>query len=445
MTYSKSKFFILILTFVAFFVACTEDETTSLVVGQDFTDTNIRVLEIDTFDVKMSTMKFDRIPTSNSTRLLFGKYTDPNFGEVTATSYFRLSGTTYVLPEEASLNRVELVLIYDDYFYNDTTQVLNLNLHKLTDDIEPQEDDVDLYNITEIPFEATPILSESFEPRIGRDSLTIELPTVSPTDFANDLFTKIKNGDIENDEALHQELKGFTIRPGETDDGSVLGFRPGDVAIKFYYNTPGEGGEFEEENESVFQLSLDIGPFTYFNNIKSDVSGLPLEIIDDQEVNLASTASNNFSYMQSGVGYATRIEFPSIRNLFEINGTGTVLNATLRVKPNRDSYSDLKPVDQLLGLYIVDQNNEVTQQVFNNIDFVLARLVEEDPEFGEIIYNIPVLEFVESKLNEQPITENALILLPFENESRVNSVLYNDAFNEDFEAELSITYAIYED
>ena len=52
---------------------------------------------------------------------------------------------------------------------------------------------------------------------------------------------------------------------------------------------------------------------------------------------------------------------------------------------------------------------------------------------------------METKLNEQPITETALILLPFENESRVNSVLFNDAFNEDFEAELTITYAIYED
>ncbi|NRB60239.1 MAG: DUF4270 family protein [Winogradskyella sp.] len=441
MIYSKSRFFILFLTVVSFFVSCTEDETTSLVVGQDFTDTNIRVLEIDTFDVKLSTMKFDRVPTSNSSRLLFGKYTDPDFGEVRAASYFRLSGGNYFIEEGAVLDRVALVMNYDGYFYNDTTQVLNLNLHRLTDKIDAQDGDNDIYNNTQIPYEATPIVSQQFEPRIGRDSLYIELPD----DFGADLFSKIQNGQIQDNESLFQELKGLTIQPDDTDNGSVVGFSPNETFIKFYYNTPeDEGGEFEE-NEEVFELTMDIDLFAYYNNITSDVTGLPLEVIDDQEVNLLSTDSNNNSYMQSGVGYATRIEFPSIRNLFEINGTGTVLNANLRIKPNRDSYSDIKPIDQILGLYLVDQNNDVTIQVFNNIDFVFARLIEENPEFGEIIYNIPVLEFVETKLNEQPITETALILLPFENESRVNSVLFNDAFNEDFEAELTITYAIYED
>ncbi|MBV7267749.1 DUF4270 family protein [Winogradskyella luteola] len=415
-------------------IGCADsDEIPTLTVGEDFTNTNIRVISIDTLEVRLSTMKFDSIITSNSQRLLFGRYEDEDFGNVKASAYFELTSDNFFIDDEATLDSVGLVLNYDNYFFNDTTQTITINVHKLLDRIDSE--DGNLYNTSEFDYEPTALASFSFIPEPSRDSLYVSLPF----QFGQDIFQGIQNNEIDDVESLAQILKGITIQPSDLDNGSIVGFDIAESYVKLYYTVP---DELEDDDEELELIINQFSANTYFNNIQSDVSNLPLQLIDDQENILPSTESSNFSYLQAGIGYVTRIEFPSIKKLNEIPGTGTILNATLEIKPNNSSYSDIKTISDFLDLYVINQNNDITFQIANSVGLVSASLVRENEEFGDIIYSVPVLEFVDNKFLEQPETEDALILLPPEFNSTVNSLKFNDAFNDDFKAKLFLTYAI---
>jgi hypothetical protein len=416
-----------------FVISCsTDSDEESTLAGEDFTNTNIRVLSIDTFSVKFSTMKFDSISTSISSRLLIGKYEDDDMGIVSSSSYMQLNPSSYYIDNDAVLDSVGLVLGYDTYYYNDTTQVSSLNIYKLTDKMS--SDDDTFYNTSETAYESTPLLSTSYYPNPNRDSLYVTLPYT----FGEELFNDVRDNNITDAESLYQKLKGLTIKPGDDDDGSIIGFSPSseNTYIRFYYTIPDE----LETDEYTYDFSIN----TYYNHSKSDVTGLPLEAITDQEYNLYSTDSYGISYNQAGTGYVTKIEFPTIKDIYDIGREGTILDAVLYIEPNTVSHSDIQPLSESLLLYTIDQNNDLASQISNSVDVVSGTLSTDNSEFNLITYEVPVIDFIDQKLSESPETEDALILIPNDYNSSINKIIFNDAERSSYNTRLVITYAIYE-
>ncbi|NRD23545.1 DUF4270 family protein [Winogradskyella litoriviva] len=413
-------------------ISCSTDSEENLLAGEDFTSTNIRVLSVDTFSVKFSTMKFDSIATSISSRLMIGKYTDDDMGIVNSSSYFSFNSTSYSIDNDAVLDSVGLVLGYDTYYYNDTTQVATLNIHKLTEKMS--SDDDTFYNTSTTAYETTPLITKSYIPTPNKDSIYVTLPYT----FGEELFNDIRDNNITDDESLYQKLKGFTIIPGTDDNGSVIGFSPSseDTYIRFYYTIPDE----LYTDEYTYDFSID----TYYNHTETDVTGLPLESIIDQEYNLDSSDSNGICYNQSGTGYVTKIEFPTIKNIYDIGREGTILDAVLYIEPNTGSHSDIQPLNESLLLYTIDQNNDLASQISNSSDVVTATLSTDDSEFNVITYEVPVIDFIDKKLNESPETEDALILIPSDYNSEINKIIFNDTEKSNYNTRLVITYAIYE-
>ncbi|QNK78692.1 DUF4270 family protein [Winogradskyella undariae] len=426
-----------VITVLIMVVACSTDpEEDSLLAGEDFTGTNIRVYSIDTFTVQLSTMKFDSITTSDAgdSRLLIGQYNDDDMGIIKSSAYFQLNPSSYYIDNDAILDSVGINLDYDTYYYNDTTQVSTINIHKLTEKMDTDDNDAYYYNTTETSYETTPLMSKNYYPTPNKDSLYVTLPY----DFGEEIFNAIRDNNITDQESLYQQLQGFTIQPGTDDNSSVIGFSTTSSIsyLRFYYTIPDE----VETDEYTYDMNLG----TYYNHIESDVSGLPLEAITDQEYNLTSQASNNISYNQAGTGYVTRIEFPSIKNIYNIGSEGTILDAVLYIEPNFDSHSDIQPLSEELLLYTIDQNNDLATQVSNSVDVVTAGVTNEDSEFNDITYTVPVIDFIDQKLSESPETEDALILIPTNYNSTVNKIIFNDSQRSDYKTKLIITYAVYE-
>ncbi|WP_179352184.1 DUF4270 family protein [Winogradskyella vidalii] len=421
-----------VITTVLLVISCSTDTEDSLLAGEGFTNTNIRVLSIDTFTVQLSTIKFDSVITSSSERLMIGQYNDNDMGILNASAYLQLSPTSYSLDNDAVLDSVRLILGYDNYYYNDTSQVATLNIHKLTDKMST--DDTYYYNTTETPYEVTPLVSQNYTPSPNNDSIYVTLPYT----FGEELFNDIRDNNITDEESFYQQLKGLTLQPGANDDGSIIGFSPSseNTYVRFFYTIP---DELEAET-----YTYDININTYYNHIKSDVSGLPLESITDQEYNLESAVSNGISYNQAGTGYVTKIEFPSIKNIYNINGEGTVLEATLYIEPNALSHSTIQPLSETLSLYTIDQNNDLASQISNSVDVVSAELTTDGSEFNTIVYEVPVIDFLDQKLSESPETGNALILIPTDYNSTINKIIFNDSQRSDYKTKLIVTYAIYE-
>lgn len=415
---------------------CSSDnDVTQFVVGEDFTSSNVRIIRIDTMRVELSTFKFDSIVTSGTNRLLFGQYNDAYLGKVTAIPYFELSAYSYSISSDAILDSVALILKYDNYFYNDTTQVMHLNVHQLTGFVRPKESS--FYNTSHIDYVETPIVTKSFYPKPNSDSLHVSIPY----SFGNTLFESIKD-DITNTDELLQEIKGLTLRPDEADNGAIIGFSNLSSAtyLRFYYRLP---DEFDEQQTYDLYITTNSGIPKYFNNIQSDVTGLNLAELNDQDTNLTSQENNHQSYLQFGAGYVTRINFPSIRTLYNIEGEGTVLSATLRLKPKRFSYNDNLKLTDSLELYYVDQNNNATEQVYNSLGALYAKIVKSEDEYDDLYYEIPVLEYIDRKLIQAPLIDDALIMFSPDFNKSVNRIIFNDRFEEKG-AQLILTYAIYD-
>ncbi|PRX55397.1 DUF4270 family protein [Flagellimonas meridianipacifica] len=436
------KKIILFLGIFALILACSLDtsEIPSLEVGQDFADSDVRVISLDTFTVAVSTMRFDSIVTSGTDRILVGQYVDSFFGEVKATNFMELSPPVYELPSDAELDSVGLVLGYDGYFYNDTIIQSTLNVHLLTDDL--RDEDGFFYNTSEISFDSVPLATYTYlpEPK-DEDSLFIKLPQ----DFGLSLFEGIRDNDINNLDELLETFQGISIRPGVMDNSSIIGFSSNGSRsyIRFFYRIP---QEFDDEEGSLdFVVQENLSEPKIFNNIQNTLSNSVLDTLIDQEINLPSPRSNNRSFIQAGTGYAARIQFPTIKQLFDIPGQGTILSATLQLKPPPSTYNDNLPIRDSLTILLVNQNNRITEQLFFGGEPVFGVVNEQLKEFDELIYEIPIGVYVDRELNETNLVDDAFIVYPPEFGQSVDRVILEGEESQDFKATLIITYAIYDE
>ncbi|MEM7086864.1 MAG: DUF4270 family protein [Bacteroidota bacterium] len=436
------KLFFYLLVAVFLVGSCNQDENQvpTLEIGNEFTDSNVRIIAIDTFEVALSTFKFDSIITSNPERLLVGQYVDTTFGKVSASSYFEMLSLSYSIESEAVLDSVALILGYDNYFYSDTTQTATLQVHRLLDDVKP--DDQFFFNSTEIEFEPFPLSVKTYQPEpIDEDSLHVTLPL----SFGENLFNAIRDGDINNDEELLQEFKGFMIKGGENDNASVIGYSPegSETFLRFFYTVMGEFGD--EEFIFDFNINGTLGIRNAFNNISSDFTSTGFEGLVDQEIEIQSEDAGNKAYMQSGVGLATKVTFPSIKRITDIPGTGTVISATLQLHPPRGYYSNLLPIRDSLSINIANQNNDFIGPLLINDQPVFGIINTEGTEFNEEFYEIPVGAYVDAKLSELFEVDDSILIYPVQYSESLDRMVLNGENNSNFAAKLILIYAIYDE
>ncbi|NAS11945.1 DUF4270 family protein [Poritiphilus flavus] len=430
-------------------MACSIDrgDIPTLEVGQDFADSDVRLLVLDTFSVKVSTFKFDSINTSSSDRLLLGQYEDEYFGTVTSSAFFELVAATpedgsarYNLPEDVSFDSIALILGYDRYFYSDTLQASRIRVHELKEEVIPEEND--FYNTSTLEFDSIPIAIHDYFPRpFKEDSVHITLPL----EFGQQLFDLILENEINDDDELRDFLKGFSLQPGEADDGAILGFSrdQAETYLRIFYSVK---DEFEDEEEV---LDLVINPFpanpVAFNRIQNNTSSTFLDSLDDQETELLAEAANDLGYIQSGTGYAVKVEFPSLKEIYQLEGTGTTLSAILTLKPLDNSFDDSMPLRDSLNINVLNQNNIIIQEIRNGDGLVYGRITGEEEEFAEVVYEVPVGIYVDGKLKEIRNEDTSLVLFTQDYNQTVNRALLQAGSHPDFQAELRITYAIYDE
>mgnify|MGYP001410277659 FL=1 len=128
-------------------LACSNDgvNESNFEAGDTFTSSNIRVVQLDTATVLMSTIKYDSIITSETTRILVGRYEDPVFGVVESSSYLELLPDGYTIDSEAVFDSLVFYLKHDGYFYNDTLTSLTISFEELSQKLSPSDDG--FYNI----------------------------------------------------------------------------------------------------------------------------------------------------------------------------------------------------------------------------------------------------------------------------------------------------------
>ena len=211
-----------------------------------------------------------------------------------------------------------------------------------------------------------------------------------------------------------------------------------------YYSIPGE--ESRTQFTADFTINTTSSPIPFFNQMSVVETNEYLKTITDKEVLLNSSESDNQSFVQSGIGYTTKIEFTNLKTLFDIPGQGTLLNAVLKIKPVLGSYSDELALRDNLALYIVDQNNDLTEQLLGTDNAaVQATLNRDGQEFNDIYYEIPLTTYIEGILSTERDADYAFILLPENYNSTVDRFVLMGKEGTDQGVKLELTYAIYDE
>jgi hypothetical protein len=428
------------------FAACTND-TTTYEVGQDFLENNNRVFKVDTLTLKTATIISDSLITSGASRILIGALQDEDFGNLTAQSYFGLSSLSYYIDNDAVFDSIALVLFYDRYSYGDTTQVQTYKVHQITEIFEPKDDEYYFYNTSTLAYSNDVLGAISFTPFPNKkDSINISLDY----NFGKNIFDKIIDDEITDDNDLMQEFRGITIVANK-ETNNVLGFKYSanqedteSTAIRLYYTLK------EEDDSEYIQHYVDLrlaGEGYIFNNITSNRDATVLSSLSNSEDILYSNNTNNKIYLQSGTGISMRVEMPSLTTLNQLENSGTTLNAVLKIFPDHKSYNDIELI-KTLNVYIVDKKNRTVGTLYSTSGSqVFAQLNVEDNEFNSnTYYSVDLSHYVDQILTSSYTLDYALRFEFPDNSETINRLLiYDSESPEDssFKMELQLTYLSY--
>ncbi|MBD0851145.1 DUF4270 family protein [Maribacter arenosus] len=416
------------------FTSCSDDSLndSDFEAGEIFTDSNIRVLQIDTLTARISTMKFDSIITSQGSRMLVGEYSDPVFGHVRSSSFIEMIPSSFTIDSDAVYDSILFVLRYDEYYYNDTLSQNTIHIKSLNEKLNPA-DDSDFYNNSIISYNEEDLGTVSFAPRpLGADSLNVR---ISDT-LGLELFENLQDKNLTNYDEFINYFYGLSIQPDKNDNGTVLGFSL-TSGMRLYYSIAGETESVQYYTD--FTINTSSSPIPFFNQISATEPNEHLSSLIHNEISLYSEDANDQSFIQSGIGITTRIEFPYIKSVYDIQGQGTLLDATLRIKPKETTYNDALMLRDTLSVYIVDQNNDLTGETT-----MTAILNRDDQEFNNIFYEIPISSYLEELLVTDLEATDALILLPYDYNATVDRFIL-DIDPSSHGAQLEFIYAIYDE
>tara|TARA_R110001583_G_scaffold22784_3_gene85033 strand:- start:2969 stop:4279 length:1311 start_codon:yes stop_codon:yes gene_type:complete len=425
---------IFIIALCALFISCEKDDENSPV-GEDWVNLDTKVYFIDTLSIEASTFKFDSIAVSSTGRLLIGAYTDPVFGFTKSKSYVQLSNSIYTLDSKYTYDSIALILNYDNYFYNDTIPVQKINVYEVLDDIEPDDDASSYYNTTKITSSNTAIATKSFIAKpIKDDSLHV---TLSNT-FGKTLFENIRDNKINNSDEFLKVYKGLLIEP-DANNTAIVGFLKSSF-LRIYYT--------DKDELSTESLTLDMAfdETNSFHNISSTTEATVFKSLTDQETYLSSAYTNNNVYMQAGTGIATRIDIPNLKALYDIAGTGIMIDANLKLKLKQNSATKNLHKDSSLDVYIIDKKSNIISALTDSQgETVLASIESEDSEFNITTYTIPVKYFLNLKLTDLNGDDLFLAIYPNDFNQSVNRYIFNgEAASNTIKSKLELTYAIYD-
>ncbi len=346
--------------FLFFVVTSCEDPTTQIgseiLKPTDLISTNFT----DTLTISASTILLDSIISSSTDKILVGNYNDPVFGKFKAKGFFQIANVDSIKADANSvLDSITLFLGYK-YILGDTLVPQSFTVHRVLEKIGQNTgnltkrlleslDSKNTYYINDqLKYDPVPLASTGlFKPRpivkkreVGAvlDSMNTLIVNLSPT-FGQELLSLSGKPAGAGLVSFKEYFKGMVLVPGENENSSILGFEPNNTPsavrlkpsyIGLFYHTKGKVDTLRK----FFFVSFTSNEAynNRFNNISFDRSGTILSKLTKPNDMLEPQNSTKEVYVQASSGIATKIEFPSLKNLIK-DGDVAINKVELLLKP----------------------------------------------------------------------------------------------------------------
>jgi hypothetical protein len=324
-------------------------------------------------------------------------------------------------------------------FYGDSTQPVQINVHKVTQIINGYEaDPMRISNTREFPVDPVPLGSASVLVNpLRRDSIKIRLSDA----FGNELLDKLKDPNDKDMLAPDAFIKYFNgIRVSTNGNGSFAFGCKDSLVIRVYYK---QSQLFLESKK----YDISIGArFHHYNQITVNRSGAVLQDLNTQS-EIPSSQTGNAAYTSYVGGAMARVRFNSIRDIPKLPNYTKILRATLIVRPLRGSYSPMFALPPLLRMASTNVNNQIGFDLFfiNNGNAITQYgNLTLDYLYGENTnYFYDVTDYVSTLVKEPTLSNPGMLMLPPSPlmETSFNRIAVGNRFNNNGKTELVIVYA----
>jgi len=425
----KFRNFLLISIIAALFATCDNDGD-SLDVGDVFSDNQAVMGYVDSFSLKLSTVRLDSFVTSGYSDLFLGYYKDDKIGNVLTEVYTPIVYTSMVtLPEGTIYDSLVVCFKPNGKWVGDTLQHKKVSIYRVLQTIEPDydADQQKMFNHQKILRDTTPLATIALKPspmqklvstarmsdELGKEWFSMIMESadaMSRTDYFMDYFKGI---------ALVPDSTDFTWGMGFTGQGSMPSSNQVEDATQFeirlYYRKPTDG---EDDSYMTFTMEYDAASSYKYTYLNSNRTGTPFENLKNYDDKVLSSQSGSTACIQTGSGLALRIDFPSLNNLHSVSQYMNIVDARLIIKPQENSFdNEVYQLPSVLYVGVTDKSNKILTYLTDIMGSASSSTVlYEDETRLSPYYSFSLVRFIRSRILSPSEDFESIIIVPSEEE-----------------------------
>ncbi|MDX8339798.1 DUF4270 family protein [Draconibacterium sp. IB214405] len=440
----KKKAFIALVGWL-FLLSCHDEESLMVSLGDNYINSQTNVALIDTIQVLLSTVKIDSVPTSESDYLLSGSYTDTDLGKISATGYAQIGMPSADIDDDEIFDSIVICMNYSGMAYGDTLLPQTIKVHRVREDIEPSDEydeEPYLYNTTKFKYDETPLGSTTVVPKPNfHDTIAIRLNDELGLEFLS--YLRDEDDELETLSEFLEYFQGVALVPGD-ENNSILSFdADSSFQIKVYTHI------IEEVKKNLtYTFNYESTSQNHFNNVTNDVSGMPLEQLTTQKEAVSSNLLDKRAYLLGSLGYTTRIDFPGITQILEVEYKNILYNAELVLKPLAGTYKNQGELPEELLLYYTDKRNNVLSELTDDDGYSIPSVLYYDEFYNESTqYIFDITNFIYNELSDGYVDpeDGLLVMLPdTEYGGTLNNVVFDARTLSNYRPTLNLYYVFYE-
>jgi len=309
-------------------------------IGSDLFSVELGLNYTDTLTVQSSTIQLDSTYSSGVSAYLFGSLEDSNVGQISSNFYTQISNVdTLKAKDNAVLGSAKLYLVYSSY-RGDTTKLQTMKIYKLTDTLSRL---VPYFSNTVKGIESQPLKTISFYPRpIKRyiaDGDTISMDTLK-VDLTNELGKELLSYSLNAETrgggaGFRKVFKGLYFENSSSSNGAILGFNSNNSRLDLTYTNPGDTTKYKIPFYFALSTFSQSEVLAKFNQYKANRAKGLVPTLTAPGQQIPSSQSNNKTFVQKGLGLATKIKIPYLDKI-RANKYIAVNKAELIVEPSSD-------------------------------------------------------------------------------------------------------------
>lgn len=388
--------------------SCNNDE---LLIDETFVKSGSYAECKNTIPIELSTFRLDSVLTTNQNLIWLGRHRKPVIGDVCSESFMRVTEPSYYdWSQQEKYDSITIHLLHTGDYQGDTMKVMEIEVRRMAQPIRFSENEYVFSNLRTFR-DSTTVGSFRYIPRPhSRPRLRYRLDDT----FGREIWNFIKDHNHSAAGVREKDYEYFLggIKLMCSDANNLMAFRADSFKIVLHTHVP---LMHSSKRQRVITVARDMvtSPFPalQFNRIWTENMDLPYDRLKTRYLNVNEKEGGNHAVMFEGLGYYTRINFPSLYELMSQSNYSHVVKAKLRLYPERGSY-DKWNFPKTFFLSVVNKGNVVLRNVTTS-DFkpVLATLHYDYYDEYNVYYEADLTYYINQVLTSGSIDENEGLVL----------------------------------